>query len=215
MINFDSDSVTRTSTRVNKGVPPTRFRDESATTSASQPSPPHRPPGSATPTRPAGPAFSPPHPAQLFPHQPPPLPQGGANPLLVAMQHAGHQAAQLAGREAAWTAAQVPQPGPVHPGPGQDGGGGHGVREVAGVIDGEQVSVADMLDPVVPGPHPGPVLEDTEGWNLIDLWGVWDCMLCEFPTMQNIPRIYREVWASAMAKIMGAIQRADEGIELE
>jgi hypothetical protein len=89
------------------------------------------------------------------------------------------------------------------------------VREVAGVVDGEQVLLADMIDPVVPGPHPEPVIEDAEGWNLIDLWGVWDCMLCEFPTMQNIPRIYREVWASAMGKIMRVIEREEEGIELE
>ena len=110
---------------------------------------------------------------------------------------------------------QVPQnggggvrPDPV-PGPRPN------VREVAGVVDGEQVLLADMIDPVVPGPHPEPVIEDAEGWNLIDLWGVWDCMLCEFPTMQNIPRIYREVWASAMGKIMRVIEREEEGIELE
>ena len=114
----------------------------------------------------------------------------------------------------------APQTVPALPalGPDQNGGGGqvrpdlvHGprpnVREVAGVVDGEQVLLADMIDPVVPGPHPEPVIEDAEGWNLIDLWGVWDCMLCEFPTMQNIPRIYREVWASAMGKIMRVIER--------
>ena len=33
--------------------------------------------------------------------------------------------------------------------------------------------------------------------------------------MQNIPRTYREVWASAMAKILGVIQSAEDGIELE
>jgi hypothetical protein len=101
---------------------------------------------------------------------------------------------------------------------GHAGGGQVGpalVREVAGVVDGEQVSVAEMVDPAVPGPHPGPVAEDAEGWNLIDLWGVWDCTLCEFPTMKNIPKVYREVWASAVAKILRVIQRAEEGIDLE
>ena len=79
---------------------------------------------------------------------------------------------------------------------GHAGGGQVGpalVREVAGVVDGEQVSVAEMVDPAIPGPHPGPVAEDAEGWNLIDLWGVWDCTLCEFPTMKNIPKVYRSL----------------------
>ena len=87
-------------------------------------------------------------------------------------------------------------------------------REVAGV-QGDQVPLAEWLDPEVPGPHPGPVLEDAEGWNLIDQWSVWDCTLCEFPTVQNIPRVYRELWAGAMSKIMRVIQSAEEGIELE
>ena len=87
-------------------------------------------------------------------------------------------------------------------------------RQVAGV-QGDQVPLAEWLDPEVPGPHPGPVLEDAEGWNLIDQWSVWDCTLCEFPTVQNIPRVYRELWAGAMSKIMRVIQSAEEGIELE
>jgi hypothetical protein len=82
-------------------------------------------------------------------------------------------------------------------------------------VQGDQVPLAEWLDPEVPGPHPGPVLEDAEGWNLIDQWSVWDCTLCEFPTVQNIPRVYRELWAGAMSKIMRVIQSAEEGIELE
>ena len=53
------------------------------------------------------------------------------------------------------------------------------VRQVAGLHGGEQVALADRLDPVVPGPHPGPVVEDAAGRNRIDMWGVWQCMLCE------------------------------------
>ena len=79
----------------------------------------------------------------------------------------------------------------------------------------DQVPLADWIYPPVPGPHPGPVIEDALGWNMIDLWGVWDCVLCEFPTMHNIPRVYREGWASAMEKILRVIESAEEGLELE
>ena len=63
----------------------------------------------------------------------------------------------------------------------------------------------DLLDPVVPGPHNGPVVEDADRWNRIDEWGVWECTLCEFPTMLDIPGRYREIWASAVDKVFTAI----------
>ena len=74
---------------------------------------------------------------------------------------------------------------------------------------------ADRLDPVVPGPHPGPAVEDAAGWNRIDKWGVWQCTLCAFPVMQNIPGCYREIWAAAMGVIFRMIQETEGGIELE
>ena len=88
------------------------------------------------------------------------------------------------------------------------------VRGVAGV-EAEQVSLEDWLDPEVPGPHIGPVEEDATGWNMIDKWGVWDCTLCQFPTMADIPGGYRAIWASSMAKILQAIREADGGSALE
>ena len=26
-------------------------------------------------------------------------------------------------------------------------------------------------------------MEDVDGWSFIDRWGVWECTLCEFPTI--------------------------------
>ena len=39
---------------------------------------------------------------------------------------------------------------------------------------GEQGYLADWLDPVVPGPVPGPPPEDADGWSRIDLVGAWE-----------------------------------------
>ena len=76
--------ATRVSNRVNRGVGPVRLIDELAATPARHHAP-DRPPGSATPPlRPVGEDFSHPPPLQLFPHSPPPLPQVGAGPRLVA-----------------------------------------------------------------------------------------------------------------------------------
>ena len=86
---------------------------------------------------------------------------------------------------------------------------------MAGLHGGEQVALADRLDPVVPGPHPGPAEEDAAGRNRIDMWGVWQCTLCELPVMQNIPCCYREIWAAATGVVFKMIQEAEGGIELE
>ena len=91
---------------------------------------------------------------------------------------------------------------------------GNRPQHVAGV-EGERVSLEDWFDPVVPGPHPGPIEEDAIGWNRIDAFGVWDCMLCQFPTMADIPGAYRHIWASAMAKVLQAIREAEGGVSLE
>ena len=39
--------------------------------------------------------------------------------------------------------------------------------------------------------------------------------MCEFPTLLDIPRCYREVWAAAVGKVMTAIQENEVGIQLE
>ena len=66
----------------------------------------------------------------------------------------------------------------------------------------------------MPGPHPGPVVEDIDGWNMIDKLSVWQCTLCEFPTMLDVPGCYREVWARAMDRVLTAIQESEGGIQL-
>ena len=92
---------------------------------------------------------------------------------------------------------------------------GRGIEaEMVGLAE-DRVSLEDWLDPEVPGPHPGPVVEDAIGWNRIDSFGVWDCMLCQFPTMADIPSSYRHIWASAFAKVLQAIREADGGLDLE
>ena len=58
-------------------------------------------------------------------------------------------------------------------------------------------------------------MEDTTGWNQIDQWDVWNCALYEFPTMQDIPSAMREIWSAGVAKVLRAVQAADEGLELE
>ena len=83
-----------------------------------------------------------------------------------------------------------------------------GHREVAGTV-GEQALLQDLMDPDVPGPHPGPLVHDADGWNMIDKWGVWQCVLCEFPTLLDIPRCYRDVWAKAVSRVLSVIQESE------
>ena len=184
------DMATRASNRVNRGVGPVRLIDELAATPARHHAP-DRPPGSATPPlRPAGPALSPQPPVQLFHQSPPPLPQVGAGPRLVApvlqdiLQHGGRHAAQLAGgrhaaqlagREAAWelqqnAAVQRDQAEDEHEqeGNGQD------------VFDLRRRTRPQVPQAAVEG-------ADVIGWKAIDRLCGWDSFLVECRTLQEVP----------------------------
>ena len=162
--------ATRASNRSTRGVGPPRLIEELAATPPRRPAP-HRPPGSATPpARPAGPAFSPPPPVQ---HSPPPLPQGGAGPRLVApglqevLQQGGRHAAQLAGREAAWELQQndVGEGDQAEDEPDQEGNGQ------------DMFDLRGRTQPQVPPPAEEGA--DVIGWRAIDRLGGWEAFLVE------------------------------------
>ena len=57
---------------------------------------------------------------------------------------------------------------------------------------GEQVDLAEWLEPLVPGPLPPPLVDDADGWSKVDTFGVWECALCEFQTLEEVPSPYME-----------------------
>ena len=46
------------------------------------------------------------------------------------------------------------------------------VRRLAGQQEENRVDLATFINPDVPGPEPGPPLQDAEGYGAIDSWGV-------------------------------------------
>ena len=77
------------------------------------------------------------------------------------------------------------------------------------VQDGrDREDLGPWLDPVVPGPCHGPLPNDGDGWNRIDLLGVWECGLSSFRTLEEVPTRFREKWAKAMSTIFRRLQQA-------
>ena len=121
-------------------------------------------------------------------------------------------------------------PGPA-PNPGEEEGeeDNHGeemhdsqptprpARAVRGLVagGGVQEELASRRHPVVPGPTPGPVLPDGDGWNLIDTMGVWECALTPFFSMEDVPEPYREKWGKVMSRILRVILFAKNMPSLE
>ena len=79
---------------------------------------------------------------------------------------------------------------------------------------GEQGNLGDWVNPVVPGPVPGPPPEDADGWSRIDLVGAWDCALCQFRTLEEVPPPYRQKWTRALSTILRRILAAESEEEL-
>ena len=82
------------------------------------------------------------------------------------------------------------------------------------VLRGEQISLADWIDPLVPGPDPDPHTEDADGWSRIDSLGAWDCALCQFRTLEEVPPPYRVKWCRALVSILKRILAAQTEEEL-
>ena len=71
-----------------------------------------------------------------------------------------------------------------------------------------QADLGPYLDPVIPGPHHGPLPNDGDGWNRIDHLGVWDCGLSSFRALEEVPTRFREKWAKVMSTILRRLQQA-------
>ena len=79
----------------------------------------------------------------------------------------------------------------------------------------ERGDLRDRLFPEIPPPVNRTVSEDANGWDLIDRVGGWNAILCQFPVMEEVPRQYRVIWSWAWGEVLGKIQAADEGKELD
>ena len=82
-------------------------------------------------------------------------------------------------------------------------------------LRGGQQDITEWIDPTVPGADPGPPPEDTDGWNTIDTLGVWECGLCNFKTLEEVPPQFRQKWTRAFSSILGRILAAQTDKETE
>ena len=74
---------------------------------------------------------------------------------------------------------------------------------------GAQQDLADWVNPVIPEAVGGPPQEDTDGWSKIDSLSAWDCGLCQFRTLEEVPPAYRVKWTRALSTILRRILVAE------
>ena len=89
-----------------------------------------------------------------------------------------------------------------------------GDRAVRGVI-GEQGDLAGRLNPDVPAPLIGPLIQDGDGWRDIDRLGAWECALNVFSSLEEVPLIFRVTWGKAVNRVITAILRATDQEEMD
>jgi len=81
-------------------------------------------------------------------------------------------------------------------------------------VDDDQFDISDRMDPTVPGPVEITGI-DVDGWMMIDTLGAWECVLSKFSAMEEIPSQHKEIWASAVDRVLRKISEAqDEGDDL-
>ena len=79
---------------------------------------------------------------------------------------------------------------------------------------GTQQSLAAWIDPHIPEAVVGAIVEDADGWNKIDSLGVWECGLCQFKTLEEVPPVYRQKWTRALSTILNRILVAQSDEEI-
>ena len=80
--------------------------------------------------------------------------------------------------------------------------------------EGEQMLLADRLNPEVPPPI-NTLEEDSDGWSAIDRGGDWNIFLCEFQVLEEVPAQHKGTWVWALGIVLQRIQAADTGKELD
>ena len=68
----------------------------------------------------------------------------------------------------------------------------------------------------MPEPCFGPCQDpDPDGWASIDRVGGWDSLLTQFTTLDQVPHQHRQAWTWAWGEVLGRLQRAEEGRQLD
>ena len=78
--------------------------------------------------------------------------------------------------------------------------------------NGEQMELADRLQPEIPAPS-DIIVEDSDGWSSIDRLGAWNAFLCEFQVLEEVPAQHKGMWVWAWATVLQRLQAADVGKE--
>ena len=73
---------------------------------------------------------------------------------------------------------------------------------------GNHINLLPFINPIVPGPVPDNIPGHSDGWDMIDMLGAWECGLSHFRTLEFVPFQHREKWARAQAIILRRVLEA-------
>ena len=69
--------------------------------------------------------------------------------------------------------------------------------------DGDFISLVERIHPAIPPPNPAAGrVPDSDGWSLINRIGAWNCTLCPFATLQQVPEEHEEVYIQAWETVL-------------
>ena len=71
---------------------------------------------------------------------------------------------------------------------------------------GLQMDLSVWVSP--PLPQVTQAREDADGWSRVDTLEVWDCGLCQFKTLEEVPPAYRVKWTKGLSSILRRILSA-------
>ena len=77
----------------------------------------------------------------------------------------------------------------------------------------DQVLLGPWVQAEVPGPAVNQPPPTADGWADVDSLGAWDCGICPFRTLEQVPTAFREKFSRAMANILERLGQATTELE--
>ena len=79
----------------------------------------------------------------------------------------------------------------------------------------DRFDLTPFVDPIIPGPcQESDIVEDADGWNMIDSLGAWECAATITAPLEEVPGAFRNGWSVALLTVLRKIQQAGSDEEL-
>ena len=70
------------------------------------------------------------------------------------------------------------------------------------------MDLTPFINPAIPAPLQGPLVEDEEGWSEVDSWCALECAVSGIVPLKDVPSAFRKAWSAALSTVLARVNLA-------